>query len=122
MKFEIVQFYPFMRHPKRGSRKSNPRDPIGTFHVYWIDQEMHLRGIPCHVSPQDGIYYQLPFLFNFNPVSARIERYPVFSFLSVTKVVEFYNFLKKEGNPRVEKYLQEHPEFDKRLKSKEVKA
>ena len=114
MKFEIVDFYPYLTNPKL--KKSKTNYILGTVHVYWIDQEMDLRGIPCVISRSGGIRYQLPFLLNFCPVSERIVRYPVFCFTNPQKNKELEDFLKKEATPLVEKYLKENPRLDKRLK------
>lgn len=119
MKFEIVEFYPFVKNPK--SKKRVWPQPLGTVHVYWIDQEIDLRGIQCAISPKSGIYYLLPFLTAYDPKETRMVRYPAFAFTDPKKSAELENFLKKEATPLVEKYLQENPKLDKRIKATEVK-
>ena len=118
MKFEIVDFYPYMRSPKW--KKLGGRKPIGSVHVYWIDQEMDLRGILAYISPKTGIYYSLPFLTNFSPETNRVVRYPAFAFTSLEKTKALEDFLKLEATPLVEKYLKENPKLDKRVKNDEV--
>jgi hypothetical protein len=118
MKFEIVDFYPYMRSPKW--KKTGGRKPIGTVHVYWIDQEIDLRGIGAHISQKEGIYYTLPFLTNYNPLETRISMYPAFSFTCKFKERELEDFLKSEATPLVEKYLKENPALDKRVKNDRV--
>lgn len=120
MKFEIVDFYPTIRNPKWGKAKTGWKPSLGTVHVYWIDQGIDLRGILALISPRIGIYYHLPFSTNFDPVSGKVVRYPIFSFTNPQMAKELEDFLKTNATPLVEKYLKEHPKCDKRLKNNEV--
>lgn len=119
MKFEIVDFYPTVRNPKW--KKAWGRRPIGTLHIYWVDQEIDIRGVHVYwIGSKNSFIFYSPYQTNFDIESQKMIRYPTFAFVNPDRFAEFKEFLKVEGSAFVEKYLQSHPEIDKRLKSKEV--
>jgi hypothetical protein len=89
--FEFVDYYPVKNQGKNCT--------LGTCHVYWIDQQMDIRGIKVR---KEGhvIRYYLPQLIGYdddgNPV-----RYPVISFTDPTKLRTLYRFCQEHVTPLI---------------------
>jgi DNA-binding cell septation regulator SpoVG len=104
MKFELVEFYkwPFKQ------KNQKERYTLGTVHVYWIDQELDIRGILVKRAGK-GMFFAIPH-FNTLDEEGKPCRYPLIRFTNEEKQKEFLNFLHQVVKPKVKEILKSNAE------------
>ena len=104
MKFELVEFY------KNLSKKTDKRtkDVLGTVHVYWIDEQLDIRGILVKRAGK-GMFFCIPH-FSTIDEEGKMVRYPLLHFNNEEKQKEFMNFLHQVVKPKVKEILKPNAE------------
>ncbi len=96
MKFEMVEYYPFVE-PKKGF--------IGTVHIYAIDCELDIRGILIKKT-SGGIHFNLPHFRTTELESGVQVSYPMIRWTNPATQKEMMNFLHKKVKPEILKRIE----------------
>ncbi|MDC7243672.1 MAG: hypothetical protein PQJ44_07025 [Sphaerochaetaceae bacterium] len=99
MKIEVVEFYP--------RKTKNKNIIIGTLHIYWIDEEMDIRGCNVYVKNK-RIHITLPYFKQYDPEQERVVTYPVINYMNQEKQDSLKKAIIEEGKKYVQKYLKKN--------------
>jgi hypothetical protein len=101
VRIEFVEFYPF-----QDWTKMQPRKPLGTVHVYLIEEELDIRGILVFRNG-DRYLYVFPHFCAFDIETGKRERYPHLRFTNQAKHDALLGFLKTEVGSIIKKRFEE---------------
>jgi hypothetical protein len=103
MNFEFVEFYPDLRTDKN----YRERKFLGTVHIYCIDHQIDLRGLPVTYN-QKKIKFSLPYYRSRETKTREKIFYPFFCWGKQEDMEEMESFLYKKVMPIIKKYIEEN--------------
>lgn len=99
MKFEFVEFYPFIQTKDR-----KPRNIVGTLHIYAIDCKLDIRGISVTMRGK-SLFFNLPHYRTIDAETGEPVTYPHLRWQDQSVHREMMNFLHKEVKPLIRERL-----------------